>query len=137
MEIKFQYTVKKPNGHIFSETFPLRDIERGYVSSWLKNNSVGVTSEIFKRQYIGMKDRFGKGLYENDLLRDIRQKPGIVGGSVLQVKYNKYTASFQLHRICTWQTFDMTAVKTRDGVCEESCGYVKVGNTHENPELLT
>lgn len=94
------------------------------------------TSEMTLLFSTGMKDKTGTDIYEDDLLKDKLQKPGTVAEGVLQVKYNKYTASFQLHRLCRPHVFDMTAIQTRDGVCEESCGYEVVGNIHQNPELL-
>jgi len=53
---KLRYTVKRKNGHIFSEIFSLREIEDGYVKKWFENNHIGGADEIFKEQYAGLKE---------------------------------------------------------------------------------
>lgn len=66
--MKIQYTVKKPNGHILTETFTLEDIERGYYSTWILNNSVGVTCKIFQSKQTGFTDKKGVDIFEGSVL---------------------------------------------------------------------
>lgn len=116
MDIKFQYIVKKPNGHMFSEIFPLRDIERGYYSAWIKNNSVGITSEIFKLQYTGIKDKSGRELFNGDVC-------GRADGSTIYIDYREGAfCSVDL------ETMDTNLISNRNH-------FYYIGNIHKNPEL--
>jgi hypothetical protein len=68
-KMKIKYIVRKPNGYIFTEIFSLYDLERGYVSSWFKNNFIGDQCEIFRYMYTGRKDRFGRKIFVGDILK--------------------------------------------------------------------
>lgn len=67
-ENKFRYTVIRPNGFTFTETFSLSEIENGDVKTWLKVNIVGLNSVIHRDQFIGLTDSEGVNIYEGDIL---------------------------------------------------------------------
>lgn len=127
-DLKFKYIVKKPSGHIFSRIFPLRDIERGYYATWIKNNSVGITSEITKCQYTGLKDKNGKEIFEGDsVLHDsyyIGDTNCPSGSGVVQFDNGSFSIKGNLFP---------------PDLCEEEISNYNIeiiGNIHENPELL-
>ncbi len=64
-ESKFKYVIKRKNGWTFSETFTLKQIEKGEALLFLKINNVG-ENEIHKYQYTGRKDKHRKEIFEGD-----------------------------------------------------------------------
>ena len=109
-EIKFRYVAETISGTVIEEVFPLRDIQRGYVRTWLKSNDV--KHVISRDLFTGVKDRAGIDIYENDWF-DIK-------GRVYNVFYQD--ANFRL--------VDNKSNKSLSAGCVNIQGLV-IGNIHE------
>lgn len=83
--------------------------------------------ELIITQYTGMKDVNGKEIYEGDILKSN------IGSSI---KQGIFTVEFRGMAFCfigiTHQTYDTI---TNENIKEVN-DWIKIGNIHENPELL-
>lgn len=74
-------------------------------------------------EYIDLKDKNGKEIYEGDILRD-------ESGNVYDpVSYNVYWKQYDIE-YTNWAGTKAIGQKTQTDLCEV------IGNIHENPELL-
>lgn len=152
-EIKLEYLVIKPNGFVLRETFPIGDIERGYVTSWLKSNNIGAASEIHKRQFTGQSVKKGVELFEGDVLSfdwlyQGNDKPysddsiGIVGviewRDKFVVSFLGGAMSFDLHEInqATFERFWCQCYHSSMTDYFKMVNFRLIGNIHQNPELM-
>lgn len=134
--IIIRYTVKRKNGHIFSERFPLKDIENGYVKRWFENNHIGGDDEIFKDQYTGKHDTLDNDLYQNDIIQSLHF-------------ISKGIKHYLYHQIIWSKKYDGWFAKNVNSEDLEDNGHIQLwvyfnnakeiklySNIHENKELL-
>lgn len=86
------------------------------------NGNVKVDEGDILMQYIGLKDKTGKDIYDGDILITETEKPMIV-------KWNEKFASWCLYRD-GWMFAHWFGVSCQPEQC------VIIGNRYENPELL-
>ena len=78
-------------------------------------------------QYTGLKDKNGKEIYEGDILK--------LRGRVYEVKFDNYGQFCLENKKYHWLSSDYS-FRSVDVWCAEGILVEKIGNIHENPELL-
>lgn len=121
-EIKFRAWDKKNKTMVRGESLVSENV---FISPANGNLVFSYNAELYLMdnfelmQYIGLKDKNGKEIYEGDLLRDNR----IDVDDIYQVCWNSYSACFM--------------IELEDEYLHQILDYVEVvGNIYENPELL-
>ena len=120
-ELKFRYTCKRDNGHTFSETFTIEQIEQGDAKRWIDGNFVGMFN-LKRDQYTGRKLKSGEEVYDGDLIQSFGDNPH-------EIYWDDRTASFR-GRVNGEMQFDKTM--PIDMMLYKG---KMVGNIYENPEL--
>lgn len=116
-EIKFKYTCKRENGHIFSEIFTLAEIEKGNIALWFTVNKIGSNDKVFKSQYIDHPDKNGMEIYEGAIVKHTNNDDFF---EVIWVN-----VSWQVRNLrtkFTFMLFDFENIEV-------------IGDIYENPEL--
>ncbi len=125
-EIKFRVYIKKPK-----EMLPVASIVQMNDEEWLRVfpkwydwNFLESEWDIVLMQYIWIKDKNGKEIYEGDLVKCIAEE-----------KYSKYSWVYPIEYYADEQQF------TPKWACNLWWGWWDsievVGNVYENPELVT
>lgn len=133
--IKIKYTVKRENGHIFSEIFTLKQIEYGDAARFLELNYAREI-DIFKDQYTGKHDSERNELFQNDILQSLHFE-------------SKGVKHYLYHQIIWSKKYDGWFAKNVLNDNLESNGHIQLwvyfnnakeiklySNIHENKELL-
>ena len=115
-EIKFRYGFKK-NKYIF-HIFDLIDIETGLFEAWRRVNFIS-PEQIIKDEYIGLKDKTGKEIYEGDIAR------WNDGSGIYEIVF-KNGAFMRFSKFKCYYSH----------INNDSGDLEIIGNIHENPELL-
>lgn len=138
-EIKFRYTCKRENGHIFSEIFNLKDIEAGRVALWYQVNTIGGRDKVFRDQFTGLKDKQGKEIYEGDIvIQDLWGKAVVKFGGGTNMGGGDSSAFFYGYYIEVINRRDAWGNNEADSSSFHNTNEVEViGNIYENLELLT
>lgn len=100
--------------------------------TWVAPDTVG--------EFTGMKDKHGKKIFEDDVVRRKDSAFGYVDTGV--VKYDCHLGAFVLEYDSYGRTYQSTfkdGFSDNDGKCtiEGTYSYEVIGNVHDNPDLLT
>lgn len=89
-------------------------------------------SHVELEQCTGLKDKYGKLIYEGDIIELYRGK-----SNIHQKKGKRFEVKFLTHRFCGFgfgyvdcPSVDMALTESKAKICKV------IGNIHENPELL-
>lgn len=122
--IKIRYTCKRDNGHIFSETFTIEQIESGEVETWLAFNMVDRVN-VIRDTYTTYKDEQHIEIFENDIVIKNNGSRGysepmlvVFDGGGFRLKPNRSIIHEDLVIHLLHSAFKV------------------IGNKHSNPELL-
>ena len=128
-EIKFRYTCKRDNGHVFSQIFTLEEIEAGDAKKWIDINHIGLF-HLKKDQYTGRKDSKGQEIYEGDIVRQYQH--GIEDNNLYlrtgAVEYREdrfWCLGHKVHFFLSGAFRDIP-----------KSTYEIIGNIYQNPELI-
>lgn len=113
------------DGHVHQFIIPLgTDLSLGTL---IERIQVEVDPETVC-QYIGLKDKYGREIYEEDVIRYTNEITGLE--EVVEIKYNEFYAGFRriLKSEMGLQYLSISHVITRK--CE------MIGNIFDNPELV-
>ena len=125
-EIKFRYTCKRDNGHVFSCIFTLDEIQSGAALNWLNLNFVGMF-HLHREQFTGLHDKNGKEIYEGDI---VSGHPYSI--DPVEVYWDEGQCGFEV-RWDLWSSHFINWSKEYDIGHQP---FEVIGNIYETPELV-
>lgn len=128
MDKRFKYVCKRSNGHTFQQIFSMKQIEFGETLKWIEANYI-IEKELFKCQFIGLKDENKIEIYEEDIVRTIEQT--MSHGDIEIIGVVEYDENDACYRIFF----------PKYGESIPLCSFIElgievIGNEFENPDII-